>query len=70
MTIKKSRIFSESLTVSSGICDGAGMIIVASEEACTKHDLTPLARLVDYRLIFTLNFFYLSALQTIISTTL
>ncbi|KAL5267556.1 hypothetical protein ACHWQZ_G004556 [Mnemiopsis leidyi] len=32
----------------SGICDGAGMIIVASEEACTKHNLTPLARLVNY----------------------
>lgn len=32
----------------SGICDGAGMLIVASEEACTKHNLTPLARLVNY----------------------
>ena len=32
----------------SGICDGAGLIIVATEEVCTKHNLTPLARLVDY----------------------
>ena len=31
-----------------GICDGAGVVIVASEEAVKKHSLTPLARLVDY----------------------
>ena len=28
----------------SGICDGAGVLILASEAACAKHDLTPLAR--------------------------
>lgn len=32
----------------SGICDGAGTIILASEEAVKKHGLTPLARLVAY----------------------
>lgn len=32
----------------SGICDGAGSIILASEEALLEHDLTPLARLVSY----------------------
>jgi len=32
----------------SGICDGAGASIVASEEACGKHGLKPLARLVGY----------------------
>ncbi|XP_072015064.1 LOW QUALITY PROTEIN: 3-ketoacyl-CoA thiolase, mitochondrial-like [Amphiura filiformis] len=32
----------------SGICDGAGVVILASEEACNKHNLTPLARLVSY----------------------
>jgi acetyl-CoA acyltransferase 2 len=31
----------------SGISDGAGALIVASEEAVNKHGLTPLARLVD-----------------------
>ena len=31
-----------------GICDGAGVVIVASEDAVKKHDLTPLAHLVDY----------------------
>ena len=35
----------------SGICDGAGMLIVASEAACNEHGLTPLARLVNYRYI-------------------
>lgn len=33
----------------SGICDGAGAIILASEEAVKKHNLTPLARLVQYQ---------------------
>lgn len=33
---------------SSGICDGAGTIIVASEEAVKQHNLTPLCRLVGY----------------------
>lgn len=32
----------------SGICDGAGMVIVASEAACSKYNLTPLARLAGY----------------------
>lgn len=32
----------------SGICDGAGAVIVASEEATTKHKLTSLARIVAY----------------------
>jgi len=32
----------------SGICDGAGAVIIASEEAVTKHGLTPLARIVGY----------------------
>lgn len=31
-----------------GICDGAGAVVVASEEAINKYDLTPLARLVGY----------------------
>ena len=31
-----------------GICDGAGAIVVASEEAVKKHNLMPLARLVGY----------------------
>ena len=32
----------------SGICDGAGALIVASAEAVKKHGLTPLARLVQW----------------------
>ena len=32
----------------SGICDGAGTIILASGEACKKHNLKPLARLAGY----------------------
>jgi len=32
----------------SGICDGAAAVIIASEEAVTKHKLTPLARIVGY----------------------
>jgi acetyl-CoA acyltransferase 2 len=32
----------------SGICDGAGAVILASEEAVKKHGLTPLARLVQW----------------------
>ncbi|XP_002733329.1 3-ketoacyl-CoA thiolase, mitochondrial-like [Saccoglossus kowalevskii] len=32
----------------SGICDGAGAVILASENAVTKHNLTPLARVVGY----------------------
>lgn len=32
----------------SGICDGAGTIIVASEEAVKQHDLKPMSRIVSY----------------------
>jgi acetyl-CoA acyltransferase 2 len=32
----------------SGICDGAGSVILASEEAVNKDNRTPLARLVSY----------------------
>lgn len=32
----------------SGICDGAGAVILASEEACKEHSLKPLARVVGY----------------------
>ncbi|MCA9689327.1 MAG: acetyl-CoA C-acetyltransferase [Nannocystaceae bacterium] len=32
----------------SGICDGAGALILASEEAVAQHQLTPLARLVSW----------------------
>lgn len=32
----------------SGICDGAGTIVLASEEAVKEHNLTPLARLVSH----------------------
>lgn len=32
----------------SGICDGAASVIIASEEAVQKHNLTPLARIVGY----------------------
>ena len=32
----------------SGICDGAGAVIIASEEAVKQHNLTPLARVVGY----------------------
>lgn len=33
----------------SGICDGAGSIILATEEAVKEHGLTPIARLVSYQ---------------------
>mmetsp|Transcript_32064 Transcript_32064/g.76610 ORF Transcript_32064/g.76610 Transcript_32064/m.76610 type:complete len:396 (+) Transcript_32064:244-1431(+) len=33
----------------SGICDGAGTIILASEDAVKEHDLKPLARLASYQ---------------------
>ncbi|XP_044263958.1 3-ketoacyl-CoA thiolase, mitochondrial [Tribolium madens] len=35
----------------SGICDGAGAVIVASEQAASKHNLTPLARIVAYSVV-------------------
>ena len=31
-----------------GICDGASAVVIASEEAVKRHNLTPLARLVNY----------------------
>ncbi|KAG8329978.1 3-ketoacyl-CoA thiolase, mitochondrial [Homalodisca vitripennis] len=34
-----------------GICDGAGAVVLASEEACKQHGLTPLARLVGYSVV-------------------
>lgn len=34
----------------SGICDGAGALVLASEEAVSAHGLTPLARIVAYGL--------------------
>lgn len=36
---------------SSGICDGAGTIIVASEQAVKEHNLTPLCRLVSWGVV-------------------
>nr|CAD7393291.1 unnamed protein product [Timema cristinae] len=35
----------------SGICDGAGSVIVASEQAVKEQGLTPLARLVGYSIV-------------------
>ena len=35
----------------SGICDGAGTVIVASEQAVQEHNLTPLCRLVSYGVV-------------------
>lgn len=35
----------------SGVCDGAGAVIVASEEGVKKHNLKPLARLVAYAVV-------------------
>jgi len=32
----------------SGVCDGAGSVLLASEEAVKQHNLVPLARLVSY----------------------
>lgn len=31
-----------------GICDGAAVVVLASEKAVKEHSLTPLARLVSY----------------------
>ncbi len=31
-----------------GVCDGASAVIIATEEACSKYDLKPLARIVGY----------------------
>lgn len=32
----------------SGICDGAGAVVIASEDACKEHNFKPLARVVGY----------------------
>ncbi|KAK4008840.1 3-ketoacyl-CoA thiolase, mitochondrial-like [Daphnia magna] len=52
MLAKLPPVFKKNGTVTagtaSGICDGAGAIILASEEACKTHNLKPLARLVGY----------------------
>lgn len=32
----------------SGVCDGAGAVVLASEQACKEDNLKPLARLVGY----------------------
>ncbi|XP_064634574.1 3-ketoacyl-CoA thiolase, mitochondrial-like [Lineus longissimus] len=49
---KLSPVFKKGGTVNaanaSGICDGGSAVIIATEEACQKHDLKPLARLVGY----------------------
>jgi len=34
-----------------GVCDGAGAVVLASEEACSKLNLKPLARLVGYSVV-------------------
>lgn len=34
--------------VSKGVSDGAGAVIIASEDAVKKHNFTPLARIVGY----------------------
>lgn len=49
---KLPTVFAKNGTVTagtaSGICDGAGAVVLASEEACKSHGLAPLARLVGY----------------------
>jgi acetyl-CoA acyltransferase 2 len=35
----------------SGVCDGAGAVVVASEEAVQKYNLTPLARIVGWNVV-------------------
>lgn len=34
-----------------GICDGAGAVVLASEEACKEYGYKPLARLVAYSVV-------------------
>uniref|UniRef100_T1HLM2 Uncharacterized protein n=1 Tax=Rhodnius prolixus TaxID=13249 RepID=T1HLM2_RHOPR len=52
---KLSPVFKENGVVTagsaSGICDGAGCVILASEEAIKKHNLKPLSRLVGYAVV-------------------
>lgn len=42
------RLVNLSAFVSQGIADGAGVVIIASEDAVKKHNFTPLARVVGY----------------------
>jgi len=35
----------------SGVCDGAGAVVVASEEALKKYSLTPLARIIGWNVV-------------------
>jgi acetyl-CoA acyltransferase 2 len=52
MLSKLPPVFKKNGTVdagnASGICDGAGSVILASEEACNKYGLKPLARVTGY----------------------
>jgi acetyl-CoA acyltransferase 2 len=52
---KLSPVFKKGGTVTaanaSGVCDGAGAIVLASEDAVTKHGLKPLARVVGYSVV-------------------
>ena len=34
-----------------GICDDAGAVIIANEEAVKAHSLNPLVRMVDYAVV-------------------
>jgi len=45
-TFKKDGVVTAA--AASGICDGAGALVLASEAAVSKHGLTPLAELVGY----------------------
>jgi len=49
---KLPNVFKKDGTVSagnaSGVCDGASAVMLATEEACAKYNLTPLARVVSY----------------------
>ncbi|XP_004225828.2 3-ketoacyl-CoA thiolase, mitochondrial [Ciona intestinalis] len=49
---KLPAVFKKNGTVSagnaSGVCDGASAVLLATEEACQKHNLKPLARLVSF----------------------
>ena len=38
-------------SLTQGLGDGAGAMVVASEDACKIHNLEPLARLVSYQVV-------------------
>ena len=40
--------YCNSLLVFQGVSDGAGAVVIASEDALKEHKLTPLARIVAY----------------------